>query len=131
MVTHYLIKTHSFLTQQLNIYYSLKDLSSLLFSEFSLEPLNPFRRFLKCFIIFTFYFILYLFYFCLVPGILELWCLVTATFKFTVFYNNIYKKKKNFTLCFPMQMPKTKCYQDYRKFLSYIFRAEHDNELMK
>ena len=92
MVTHYLIKTHSFLTQQLNIY-SLKDLSSLLFSEFSLEPLNPFRRFLKCFIIFTFYSILYLFYFCLVPGILELWCLVTATFKFTVFYNNIYKKK--------------------------------------
>ena len=99
MVTHYLIKTHSFLTQQLNIY-SLKDLSSLLFSEFSLEPLNPFRRFLKCFIIFTFYFILYLFYFCLVPGILELWCLVTATFKFTVFYNNIYKKKKTLLFAF-------------------------------
>ena len=100
MVTHYLIKTHSFLTQQLNIYYSLKDLSSLLFSEFSLEPLNPFRRFLKCFIIFTFYFILYLFYFCLVPGILELWCLVTATFKFTVFYNNIYKKKTTLLFAF-------------------------------
>ena len=27
-------------------------------------------------------------------GILEFWCLATVKFKFTVFYNNIYRKKK-------------------------------------
>ena len=35
----------------------------------------------------------YFFYFYLFPGILEFWCLVTVIFKFSVLYNNIYKKK--------------------------------------
>ena len=38
-------------------------------------------------------FSLYSFYFSLFPGILEFWCLVTVIFKFTVLYNNIYRKK--------------------------------------
>ena len=92
LATHYLIKkkTHSFLTQQLNAFYPLKDLRSILFCKFPSESLNLSRSFLKCFIIFTYYLILYLFYFYLFPGILEFWCLVTVTFKFTVLYNNIY-----------------------------------------
>ena len=98
MATHYLImkKTHGFLTQQLNIFYPLKDLRSLLSSKF--PSLNPSRSFLKCFIIFTSYpySLLYFFYFYLFPGILEFWCLATVTFKFTVLCNNIGgKKNKN------------------------------------
>ena len=67
----FLIKktTHTFLTQQLNIFYPLKDSRSLLFSKFQLELLNSSRSFLKCFIVFIScpYFLLhYLF-----PGILE------------------------------------------------------------
>ena len=51
MVTRYLIKekTHSFLTQLLNIIYPLKDSKSFLFSKISLESLNPSRNFLICF----------------------------------------------------------------------------------
>ena len=80
--------------QQLNIFYPLKDWRSLLFSEFLSESLNPSRNFLKCFIIFTSYLIpLYFFHFYLFPGMLEFWCLVTVTFKFTALYN-IYRKKK-------------------------------------
>ena len=95
MTTHYLIKkkTHSFLTQQLNIFYPLKDSGSLLFSKFPLESLNPSRSFLECVIIFTSYFLPH---FCLFPGILEFWCLVTATFKFSVLYNSIYRKKNTY-----------------------------------
>ena len=52
-------KTHSFLTQQLNIFYPLKDSKSFLFSKFPLESLNPSRSFLKCFIIFTSYLLPY------------------------------------------------------------------------
>ena len=63
-------KTHSFLTQQLNIFYPLKDSRSFLFSKFPLESLNPSRSFLNRFVIFTSYF-LPLFYFCLFPSILE------------------------------------------------------------
>ena len=101
MATHYLImkKTHSFLTQQLNILYPLKDSKRLLFSKLPLESLNPSRSFLKCFIISTSYLLpyslIYIFYFYLLPGILEFWYLVTVTFKFTVLYNNIYRKKSN------------------------------------
>ena len=36
---------------------------------------------------------IYISYFCLFPGSLEFWCLVTVTFRFTVLYNNIYRKK--------------------------------------
>ena len=61
--------------------------------KFPSELLNPSRSFLKCFIIFIFYLILLYFYFFLLPGILELWCL--GYFKFTVTYNNIYRKKSN------------------------------------
>ena len=97
MATHYLIKekTHAFLTQQLNIFYLLKDSRRLLFSKFPSESLNPSGSFLKCVIIFTCYpySLLYVFYFYLFPVILEFWCLATLTFKFTVFYNNIYRKK--------------------------------------
>ena len=32
--------------------------------------------------------------FCLFPGILEFWSLVTVTLRFTVLYNNIYRRKK-------------------------------------
>ena len=99
MATHYLIKkeSHSFLTQQLNIFYPLKDSRSLLFSNFPTESLNLFRSFLKRFIIFNFtcsLILLYFFYFYLFPGILKCWCLVTVTFKFTVLYNNICRKKR-------------------------------------
>ena len=57
-------KTHAFLTQQLNIFYPLKDSRNLLFSKFLSESLNPFRSFLKSFIIFTSYLysLLYLFF---------------------------------------------------------------------
>ena len=88
--------------QQLNIFYTLKDSRNLLFSKFPSESLNPSRSFLKCFIIFTsypyslLYFLLFLFlflFFLFFPGILEFWCLATAIFKFTVLYNNIYRKK--------------------------------------
>ena len=55
--THYFIKkkTHSFLTQQLNKFNSLKDSKSLLISKFLVESLNPSISFLIFFIIFTFY----------------------------------------------------------------------------
>ena len=94
MATYYLIKkkTHSFLTQQLNIFCPLKDSRSLLFSKFPSEPLNPSKIFLKCFIIVTSYLILiYIFYSYLSPGILKFWCLVTMVFKFPELYGNIYK----------------------------------------
>ena len=76
MATHYLIKQkkRTFLTNQLNIFYPLKDSRSLLFRKFPLELLNPSRSFLKFYIIFTFtsYFtLLYFLYFYLFPGILE------------------------------------------------------------
>ena len=106
MATHYLIKkkTHSFLTQHLNIFYLLKDSRSLLFSKFPLESLNPSRSFLKSFVIFTSYLLpyslIYFFYFYLFPSILEFWCLVTVTFKSTVLYNNIYRKKKHILATF-------------------------------
>ena len=102
MATRYLIKkkTHSFLTQQLNIFYPPKDSRCLLFSKVPSESLNPSRSFLKCFflyllllpILFSYIF----FYFYLFPGILEFWCLVTVTFKFTVLYNNICRRKKKY-----------------------------------
>ena len=70
-------KKHSFLTQQSKL-------------------LNPSRNFLKCFIILTFTYCLILLYFLnLFADILEFWCLVTMAFKFTVLYNNIYRKKKD------------------------------------
>ena len=98
MPTHYLIKkkTYAFLTQQLNIFYLLKDSRSPLFSRFPSESLNPSRSFLECFTIYTSYpySLSYFFYFHLFPGILEFWCLVTVTFKFTLLYNNIYRKNK-------------------------------------
>ena len=105
MVTHYLIKkkTHAFLTQQLNVFYPLEDSRSLLFSKFPSESLNPSRSFLKCFIIFTsypyslIYIYIYIYIIYLFPGILEFWCQVTVTFKFTVLYNNFYRKKKDQT----------------------------------
>ena len=60
-------------TQRFNIFYPLKYWRSL-FSKFPLEALNPSRRFLKCFIIFTSYpySLLYFlhFYLYLLPGIL-------------------------------------------------------------
>ena len=97
MATHYLIqkKTHAFLTEQLNIFYLLKDSRSVLLSKFPSKSLNPSKSFLKCFIIFTFYpySLLYIYIFYLFRGILEFWCLATVTFKFTVLYNNIYRKK--------------------------------------
>ena len=95
MATHYLIKqkTHAFLTQQLNMFYPLKDSRKLLFSKFPSKSLNPSKRFLKCFIIFTFYLILSYIFLFLFPGILKFWCLATVTFKFTVLYNDIYRKK--------------------------------------
>ena len=77
--------------QQLNVFYPLKGLKSLLFSKFSSESLNPSRSFLKCFILFTSYLIS--FFLLLFLGTLEFWCLVTVTFKFNVLYNNIYRKK--------------------------------------
>ena len=40
-------KKHTFLMQQLNIFYLLKDLSSLLFSKFPSESLNPSKVFLN------------------------------------------------------------------------------------
>ena len=95
MATYYLIKkkTHTFLTQQLNIFYPLKDSRTLLFSKFPSEPLNPSKIFLKRFIICTSYLILiYIFYSYLSPGILKFWCLVTMVFKFPEFYGNIHKK---------------------------------------
>ena len=55
------------LTQQLNIFYPLKDSRNLLFSTFPLELLNLSRSFLKCFIIFT----SYLVHYSLIPGVLE------------------------------------------------------------
>ena len=56
------------LTQQLNIFYPLKDSKSLLFITFPSESLNPSRSFLKCFIIFTSYLILlYIFLFLFIP----------------------------------------------------------------
>ena len=92
----YLIKKkrYSFLTQQLNIFHVLKDSKSLLFSKFPLESLNSFRSFFKLLIIFTSYLFSQIFLFIiLVPSTLEFWCLVTVNFKFTVLYNNIYRKK--------------------------------------
>ena len=82
-------------------FFPLKDLRSLLFCKFPSESLNLSRSFLKCFIIFTYYLIFFLFDFYLFSGILEFWCLVTVTFKFTVLYNNIYIKKypANSTSC--------------------------------
>ena len=64
--------------------------------KFLLELLNPSRSFLKCLlylisILFSYIYI----YFFLFPGILELWCLGDCYFKFTVTYNNIYRKKSN------------------------------------
>ena len=99
MATHYLIKkkTHASSTQQLNIFYLLKDFRSLLFSQFPSESLNPSSRFLKYFYYIYFLsllsFIFFFYYFYLFPGILEFWCLVTAFFKFTVLNNSIYRKK--------------------------------------
>ena len=92
MATHYLIKkkTHAFRTQQLNIFYLLKDLRSPLFSN-----LNPSRSFFLNVLLYLLHVLIlsdiYIFY--LFPGILEFWCLVTVTFKFTVLHNNIYRKK--------------------------------------
>ena len=34
-------------------------------------------------------------FFYLFPSILEFWCLVTVTFKFTALYNNFYRKKNS------------------------------------
>ena len=94
MATHHLQrKKHATSTQQLNIYFPLKDSRSLSFSKFTSESLNPSRRFLKCFIIFTSYpYSLLHFFLILIPSILEFWCLATVTFKFAVLYNNIEKK---------------------------------------
>ena len=84
--------------QQLNIFYPLKDSRSLLFSKFPSESLNPSRSFLKCFIIFTSYpcSLLYIFLFFFIPRHFRI--LVPDDcdfyFKFTVLYNNIYRKKK-------------------------------------
>ena len=64
--------------------------------KFPSESLNPSKSFLKCFFIFTScpYSFLYIFFnFYLFPGIFEFWRLATVIFKFTVLYNNIYKKK--------------------------------------
>ena len=92
--TLFVKKPHSFLTQQLNLFYPLKDSRNLLISKFPWVPVNPSWSFLKCFIIFTSYLILlYFFYSYLFPGILEFWHLATKTFKFIVLYNNIYRKK--------------------------------------
>ena len=41
------------------------------------------------------YVYIYIYYFCFFPDILEFWCLVTVTFRFTVLYNNIYRKKNH------------------------------------
>ena len=105
------------------MFYPLKDSRSLLYSKFPPESLNPSRSFLKCFIVFTSYpyFLSYIFvfvfvfcFFYLFQGILEFWCLATVTFKFTVFYNNIYRKKKN-NMCNPaifktLAYPESKAY---------------------
>ena len=96
MATHYLIKqkTHSFLTQQLNMFYPLKDLRRLLFSKFPSKSLNPSKRFLKCFIIFTFYLILsYIFLFLFIPRHFKILVPGNFDFKFTVLYNDVYRKK--------------------------------------
>ena len=42
-------------------------------------------------------FFLKFFLFLFIPGILEFWCLVTVTFKFTFLYNNIYREKQSKT----------------------------------
>ena len=88
-------RIHAFLTQQLNTFYPRKDSGILLFSKFPSESLNPSRSFFKCFIICTSYpySLLYFFNFYLFPGILEFWYLATLTLKFTLLFNNIYRKK--------------------------------------
>ena len=89
-------KKHAFLTQQLKIFYLLKDLRSPLFGKFPSEiyilPEVFFFNVLLCFL--PIFILSHFFYFFLFPSILEFWCLVTVTFKFTVLYNNIYRKKK-------------------------------------
>ena len=83
----------------------LKDSERLLF-KFSLQSLNPSRKFPKCFIIFTSYFIVLdfcklpsniiflCFLYNLFPNNLEFPCLMNVTFQFTIFYRSIYKKKE-------------------------------------
>ena len=41
MISKFLIYIYIYVTQQLNIFYLLKDSTSLLFSKFPLESLNP------------------------------------------------------------------------------------------
>ena len=93
MATHYLIKkkTQAFLTQQLNIFYLLKDSRSPLFRKFQLEIqiLPEVLLYLLPILILS----CISFYFYLFPGILEFCCLVTVAFKFTVLHNNISRKK--------------------------------------
>ena len=66
--------------QQLNIF----DLRSLLFNKFPLESLNPSRSFLEHLLYLLPILISYIFIIFIFLGILEFWCLVTVTFKFTV-----------------------------------------------
>ena len=96
MATHYWIKKKNTLILNATTKYilSTKRFEDPLIYWLSLKSLNPSRTFLKYFIIFTSYPILwYFFSFLFILGILEYWCLVTVTFKFTVLYNNNYRKK--------------------------------------
>ena len=58
-----------------------------------MESLNLSRNYLKCFIISTFYLIILDFLY-LFPDILEFWCMVTVTFKFTMLYRKNYLAKE-------------------------------------
>ena len=74
-------KTHSFFTQLPNIFYPLEDSERLLF-KFSLQSLNPSRKFPKCFIIFTSCFIVL--DFCKLPSNIIFLC-----FLYNLFPNNL------------------------------------------
>ena len=75
----------------MNIFYPIKHWISLFFSKFPLESLNSFFKFFISFTSYLFSYTFFIYYF-LFPGILEFWCLVIVTVKFTVLYDNIYKK---------------------------------------
>ena len=99
MATHYLLKNKTLILNATIEYYPLKDSKGLFFSSFSLESLNPSKNFLNFFIIFTSYqILLHFFFLILFSGILEFWCLVTVTFKFTVLIIFIEKENKKMFL---------------------------------
>ena len=89
MARPYLTKkeTQAFLTQQLNIFYLLKDSRSPYLVNFH-RKFKSFQKFFKCFIIFTSY-----------PYCLSYFLFLFIPFKFTVLYINIYRKKSHMKRC--------------------------------